>query len=115
MSDAMTSLADRLPWGEGWPRVIMCGKGWLPLIEEVHEKLLVICGTYDLAQVKQKFGGLRYYIDTPWTLSHERTEQAHEVIAEAGARSFTICEECGQPGKPVTERGWVRTVCPLHR
>lgn len=58
------------------------------------------------SQVKEKFGGLRFYvngaIDKHWNYIH---------FAES--MSCTICEECGAPGKRYTD-GWHRTLCDIH-
>jgi hypothetical protein len=60
-----------------------------------------------IAQIKEKFGGLRYYAD-----GHV-DEQMDGMIDMAEALSYTICEECGQPGK-LRSGGWMRTLCDKH-
>lgn len=58
-------------------------------------------------QVKEKFGGLRFY-------HHGGDEFCDGVLQMADAMSFRICEDCGAPGK-VGGRGWIRTLCNTHR
>lgn len=53
----------RIP--DGWGRWISCDKGWYPLIIELDQKLAEIFPDYELHQVKEKFGTLRYYIGFP--------------------------------------------------
>jgi hypothetical protein len=59
-----------------------------------------------ISQIKEKFGGLRYYIE-----SGDKT--IFGMIQLAEALSFTICEECGQPGK-LRSGGWMKTLCDKH-
>ena len=60
----------------------------------------------EAAQVKEKFGGLRFYADG----GDDFTSGA---IALAEALSFRTCETCGAPGRP-QQGGWIRTLCPTH-
>jgi len=55
------------------------------------------------AQVKEKFGGLRFYADN----SDDYTSGA---IQMAEMMSVRTCERCGSPGKPNHGR-WMRTLC----
>jgi len=55
------------------------------------------------AQVKEKFGGLRFYVDNA-------DDYTSGVIAMAESISYRTCETCGAPGKQ-TGRGWIRTLC----
>ena len=57
-------------------------------------------------QVKEKFGGLRFYVD-------RATEQHYDFISVAESMSYRTCEECGAPGKRYTD-GWHRTLCDIH-
>lgn len=58
-------------------------------------------------QVKQKYGGLRYY------LSHE-TPKMQGAIALAEDLSLRTCEECGHPGRS-RKGAWIRTLCDACR
>jgi len=60
-----------------------------------------------IAQIKEKFGGLRYYADG------DVDEQMDGMIDFAESLSYTICEECGAPGK-LRGGGWIRTLCDKH-
>jgi len=55
------------------------------------------------AQVKEKFGGLRFYVDNS-------DDYTSGVIAMAESMSYRTCEYCGAPGKQ-TGKGWIKTVC----
>jgi hypothetical protein len=38
---------------------------WYPIIKRTHERLTELVPGYNIAQIKEKFGGLRYYVDFP--------------------------------------------------
>lgn len=102
---------------------IDCGRGWYPLIVKLDADLTDIAPGYRLFQVKEKFGGLRYYAESPRAEDEDGCEYVNqeidgpfnELIHEAEVRSMTICELCGQPGSPQQVRGWIRTLCPACR
>lgn len=77
------------------------GDGWFDLIKELSEKLEPM-GVVAV-QVKEKFGGLRFYVN-------HATDAAWDLIEEAEAKSETICERCGDPGELRGEH-WVTTLC----
>ena len=57
-------------------------------------------------QVKEKFGGLRFYVQAA-------TDKHYSYISFAESMSYRTCEECGSPGKTYTD-GWHRTLCDIH-
>lgn len=54
-------------------------------------------------QVKEKFGGLRFY------MTSETTEMS-DFIRVAENISYKTCEICGKDGEP-SEAGWITTLC----
>lgn len=38
---------------------------WYPIIKQAHDLLTELIPGYNIAQIKEKFGGLRFYIDYP--------------------------------------------------
>lgn len=56
------------------------------------------------SQVKEKFGGLRFYVDGG-------TERHRAYISFAEAMSYTICETCGTTKDVHQTTGWVHTTC----
>jgi hypothetical protein len=87
------------------------GEGWYPLLhelchtlephieslpEEIRSQLYVV-------QIKEKFGGLRFYMQS-------ETPYMRGAIAVAERMSYLLCEHCGNKG---TRRsgGWIRTEC----
>ena len=58
------------------------------------------------SQVKEKFGGLRFYVQAA-------TDAHYQYISFAESMSYRTCEECGSPGKTYTD-GWHTTLCDIH-
>jgi hypothetical protein len=58
------------------------------------------------SQVKEKFGGLRFYYD-----GGDDTINGMVRMAESWAAN--TCEECGAPGQ-TRGGGWIRTLCDHH-
>jgi hypothetical protein len=60
---ALEPIIGRIP--TGWGRTVDCGPGWTELLLALDAALAEICPTYVVHQVKEKFGGLRYYVSVP--------------------------------------------------
>ncbi|MEK7197881.1 MAG: hypothetical protein AAB648_00250 [Patescibacteria group bacterium] len=85
-----------------------CGDGWFELINELCKKLKALdLKDFRVLQVKEKFGGLRFYVNG---VELDKADETYQLIDEAEAKSLTICEKCGKPGKS-NEIGWIRTLC----
>ena len=83
------------------------GSGWIPILERLAADLVALGWDRYLDQVKEKFGGLRFYVGAS-------TEAMQQRIAEAEAESLRTCEDCGAPGRRRTnDSGYVRTTCEL--
>lgn len=89
------------------------GPGWESLLRETHDRLVQIYPEYEVGQLKEKFGGLRIYLE--FVSTEEIMNQLHSVIYEAEEKSFKICEMCSKSGKPQAPpgrpNGWIQTVC----
>ena len=81
-----------------------CGEGWKTIINDTHRKLKYIDPNYKIAQIKEKFGGLRFYIDAG-------SDEIYARISEAERLSYETCEVTGEPGKLRTDLGWHATLC----
>jgi len=71
--------------------------GWLPLVINLHKSIFELDPNYELVQVKEKFGGLRYYVNT-YSMYTDIGKQIHQLIDIAEETSLTICELCANPG-----------------
>lgn len=107
--DSLVMILQRIP---DWrPRFLSCGPGWYPLIARLHADLADLDIDYEVHQVKEKYGALRYYA---WTEDSDMQVLFAERVAVAEARSVEICEWCGQPGRLSTSSEtdpWYKTVC----
>lgn len=110
--DALTTVLLRIP--SGWRKSISCGPGWYPLIAHVHLELCALDIDYQVSQVKQKFGSLRYCAQP-----HTDDVQVHKMfialLDQAESASVHVCELCGAPGRmSVSERrgmDWYQPLC----
>ncbi len=97
--------------GKEWPleRLLQpgfyFGKGWIPLVEHLINDLFLLGWGGQLAQVKEKFGGLRFYADG-------LTPEMEKLINDAEKKSLRICEECGLEGRRMSD-GWFKTLCSI--
>jgi hypothetical protein len=118
-NDLEQKLANRWPtWFglEGDPhqtcmaRGFQHGDGWFNLVWRLCEQIEEVVDEreqpFKVAQVKEKFGGLRFYVDFG-------NEAIFALIATAEDESFHIYEVCGQPGR-VRHGGHVQTKCDEH-
>lgn len=93
------------------PFRIECSLGWYDLIyslcqdiRKILEKCPELKKTFGVLQVKEKFGGLRFYIGSG-------NDEIFDRIHEAEEESYKICELCGKPGKLRTDLIWYKTLC----
>jgi hypothetical protein len=86
------------------------GDGWFKLLREGMESIkrhlesLPEPIRFEVVQVKEKFGTLRFYADggDPF---------ARKLIEGMETESAHICEDCGDVGHTRLDLGWVRTLC----
>lgn len=87
-----------------------CGDGWFPLVYAIARMITEYVKAHPEAecaafQVKEKFGGLRFYI-------RGGDDTLHRMIWEEAQKSFAICETCSAPAIVRTSpTGAVRTLC----
>jgi len=86
------------------------GLGWMPILEELAKELVSLGWNRRLDQVKEKFGGLRFYIGGDSGASIDKINKIEARIVAAENESYTICEDCGAPGEP-RKSSWIRTLC----
>lgn len=87
------------------------GDGWIGLITSLCDNIQRVidrdkCKQVVAHQIKEKFGGLRFYYSGG-------NDSIREMVDIAEGASFRICEECGKSGEPYYD-GWVRVLCPDH-
>jgi hypothetical protein len=93
------------------PNIMDCGfmsigEGWYQLVKDCIAELIAIGWNKEICQIKEKFGGLRFY-------TNEMPEGGFEIISKYEALSIFTCEKCGQPGM-MRRGGWIVTLCDEH-
>jgi len=91
-----------------------CPKGWEQLVLDAHAKLVETDPEYKIMQIKEKFGGLRFYV------AHKDYEAAEEAIRPAEIASYETCDTCGTKENVSTATlgegfYWVLTLCDSCR
>ena len=93
--------------GDGWFNIInqLCQNiqhhiDWKNKTEEVVPQVVV-------DQVKEKFGGLRFYYSGG-------DDYVQGMVRMAEGMSVKTCEVCGSPGE-TGGSGWISTMCETHR
>jgi len=85
-------------------RFFECDEGWYQLIKDLIVDLIELGWDKQICQVKEKFGGLRFYIN-------EGSDEMHARISKAEYLSYQTCEVTGKPGQLRTDLGWIETLC----
>ena len=92
------------------------GKGWYPILERLCKliqqhiehvnKNEQVVEQVVVEQIKEKFGGLRFYYQGG-------DDYIHGLVSMAEEWAGIACEECGGIGKR-RGGGWIRTLCDKH-
>jgi hypothetical protein len=80
--------------------------GWYGIILELDKQIAEIDPDYSIAQIKEKFGGLRYNVE-----SSNNFEAIQPLIREAEDQAAKTCERCGAPAELRKRRSWLVTEC----
>ena len=85
-----------------------CCSGWYGIIKDLISGAIEAGWDRKILQVKEKFGGLRFYIGAA-------SSEVHDLIRIAEDLSYKTCEICGSTENVVTEGRWLRTLCDKCR
>jgi hypothetical protein len=105
---------------EAYPKILGdvylgVGDGWYALLDRLCKSLQWDTDKNGYPQViaqqiKEKFGGLRFY----YTTEGDATPREHGIvegkISFAEKMSYGICEYCGKPGE-TRDGGWIKVEC----
>lgn len=92
------------------------GVGWFDLVYKASERIENLINSEQDAtpsQIKEKFGGLRFYVDLGKDPFLKR--EIKEILDKAEKDSLSICEMCGKPGSKVQPSGRIKTLCEIHK
>ena len=102
---------------------IECDDGWMPHINKITDILVKEVTRYNalkgtnivfvINQIKEKYGGLRYYIAFNNTsgADNDFITRLHKYVWDMEYVSTHICEKCGMYGETRKLGGWYKTVC----
>lgn len=94
------------------------GPGWFDLVAQLADDLAELSCHSAAVQVKEKFGGLRFYVD----VRHDNSCPSlypdtsvmecptYKRIVSAERESYDTCEMCSSPGE-IRTGGWLRVLC----
>lgn len=91
---------------------IECGKGWYWLLDNLMSEITTYLKDNEhrdiplvrVTQIKEKFGGLRFYYDGG-------DDYVHGMVWLAEGLSYKICETCGSTEEVSQTGGWIKTIC----
>lgn len=89
---------------------IECGDGWKGLYQPIIDWIIEYNkdkegdDRIEIHQIKEKFGGLRFY-------ASRYTDELRNMISEAEGKSYNVCEICGKPCKQINKGHWIYTMC----
>jgi hypothetical protein len=98
---------------KGWYGCI-APDGWKDIVLETDEMLAYIDPDYEIHQIKEKFGTLRYYYGSEHNFSSIQGKIMYAITQAAEARSSRTCEVCGKYGELDTSKYYIRTLCEEH-
>jgi hypothetical protein len=91
-----------------------CGDGWYQVIHNLCQELTDFYvsknsdpSEIEILQVKEKFGGLRFY-------TGGLIGGAHDIIHKHEDKSYEVCDVCGDPAEICIRGNWYRTLCDKH-
>lgn len=94
---------------------ITCCDGWYDLIHKLCSDIMVLDPgpNFKVTQVKEKFGGLRFYVSGA---DEDKWLVIGPLIRDAENDSYKICEHCGTREEvTVNKRGYIQTLCDSCR
>lgn len=120
ISAAVDKLLERIP--EKWGKYISCNPGWWLILAELETKLNYLDPDYEVNQVKEKYGTLRFYYQP--TKGGVIQDIMDDCVRQAEYLSSKTCEMCGSScARSIPEKvkwdstvklrngGWYKTLC----
>jgi hypothetical protein len=90
------------------------GEGWHPIIRNLEGALALTGCEYEVVQIKEKFGTLRYYVARGSEPSEAAVWAFEALISHAEWLSQYTCEVCGNRAETKTIFHWRKTLCEEH-
>ena len=83
------------------------GKGWVKIIFDLDKKLSILHPRYEIAQIKQKFAQLKFYVNFI-------DDDSYKYIFDAEKIASTTCESCGSLGELRIIKDYHLVLCNEH-
>jgi len=84
-------------------------EGWHSIVVSCYEKLCEIDPYHSIFQIKEKFGGFRYYFST--TVEGDALGRMSRIVAEHEEMASKTCELTGKPGFLMQKGFRYKTLC----
>lgn len=81
------------------------GKGWKNIVSELFDEVKLADPECRVVQVKEKFGGLRFYVE------NVTNTKVYDLISEAEGYASETCEICSKPAHIQSLNGWLKCIC----
>lgn len=114
----MDHVLERIP--VEWGREAQFDEGWYPLVEHLDRVIARLMPDYQIYQMKEKFGTLRFYWSARYPADSTTDERQRlydlvsKLVSSAKLVSGFTCEWCGSlAGVRVRSTShWLKTLCP---
>ena len=139
INHSRTYIEETYPQHVGdWDGRMYIGNGWVPFVNRLVDEIDMLLSRYNrdtdkevtisIVQIKEKFGGLRFYFDfVDYPMSDDvdlqsfvHTEFAkvsdtiYRMVSRFESLSHHLCETCGSYAELRKHRGWLYTACDDH-
>lgn len=115
LSQKIESL--RAKFADGWSNYIEVDEGWYQIVLDCDAELTALDPDYSILQIKEKFGGLRYYtmLSDQANGDPELRDKIDAVITKYENLALQTCEATGRPGVMMRSvGGWCKTLNPEY-
>ena len=114
MKEDFIEILNTIP--DGWGRWVTLDWGWYKIVVDTHNKLKYIDPNYEIHQIKEKFGGLRYYYKSSFPYGSMQDEIMEAIVNAAEEAALRTCEICGVDDhksnvKTRVRKYWYKTLC----
>lgn len=87
-------------------------EGWYQVVLDCDKELTEIDHNYQIFQIKEKFGGLRYYFQPSQS---DTLAEMNKVVSKYEEIAARTCEATGNPGILMKSNyGWLKTLNPEY-
>jgi hypothetical protein len=90
-----------------FPKTIDCEEGWWDIVSHCTSELSKIDEHFIVHQVKEKFGGLRYYFKPS---NRDDLSRMNEIVSKYEKICSMTCEKTGKPGILMRRSGQYKTL-----